>query len=104
MSFRRNSDRSLSWRRWIDLHRDQLTAAGVPTEIFSDELRWWRFVEEGGLDYVTGWRVEMLSPSQAEILHRLVTKEYERPDLVGILRSLDDVRFSSKTSNDDRFN
>src|SRR5687768_1386232 len=88
MSFRRNSDRSLAWKRWVDLHRDELTAAGVPAEIFSDELRWWRFLEDGGLDWDTGWRVEMLSPQQAEILHRLITTEFQ---VVCCLRLLTEV-------------
>jgi len=91
MSFRRNTNRSLSWKRWVDLHRDQLTAAGVPPEIFSDELRWWRFLEEGGLDWDTKWRVAMLSPQQADALHRLIAKELDRPDLASYLRALDEA-------------
>lgn len=91
MSFRRNSERPLAWKRWVDLHRGGLTAAGVPAEIFSDELRWWRFLEEGGLDWDTGWRVEMISPQQAAILHQLITTEFQRSDLACCLRSLTEV-------------
>jgi hypothetical protein len=91
MSFRRNSDRPLAWKRWVGLHRDELTSAGVPAEILSDELRWWRFLEEGGLDWNTGWRVEMLSPQQAATLHRLITTEFRRSDVACCLRSLAEV-------------
>ncbi len=91
MSFRRNSDQPLAWKRWVGQHRDELTTAGVPEELFSDELRWWRFLGEGGLDEGTGWRVEMLSPQQAETLYRLIIREFQRPDLAGCLRSINEV-------------
>jgi hypothetical protein len=92
MSFRRNSDRSIAWRQWINLRRDEFTTAGVPTEIFSDELRWWRFVENGGLDWETGWRVELLFARQADALYQLVEREFHRPGLNSCLRVLDEIR------------
>jgi hypothetical protein len=91
VSFRRNGDKALAWKRWVGQHRDELTAGGVPDAVFSDELRWWRFLEEGGLDTDTGWCVEMLSPQQAETLRGLITRESQRPDLACCLRCLSEV-------------
>ncbi len=88
MSFRRDADKLLAWKRWVNQHRDELTAAGVPAVVFSDERRWGHFLEEGGLDRETGWQVEMLSPQQAAALHHLVTREFQRPDLACFFRSL----------------
>lgn len=88
MSFRRKSDLPLAWNRWVDLHREELIRAGLPAEIFSDEQRWYMFLQEGGLDWSTGWRVEMLSSQQAEILHRLISTEFPGADFVDCVRSL----------------
>jgi hypothetical protein len=68
-----------------------LTSAGTPADVFSDERRWWHFLEEGGIDRDSGWQIEMLSLQQAEALHGLITREFQRADLAYCLRSLTEV-------------
>ncbi|MBX3449028.1 MAG: hypothetical protein KF777_05670 [Planctomycetaceae bacterium] len=91
MSFRRNPDRPLAWKRWVGQHFDELTAAGVRLEIFSNEYRWANFLEEGGIDWESGWRIEMLSPQQAERLHRFLIANENRSGLATCFRILAEI-------------
>ena len=47
MRFRRDRDAELEWRRWIRRHEAELIAIGIPREVWSDGMTWWRFVEHG---------------------------------------------------------
>ena len=47
MSFRRDRETELEWRRWVLAHETELIAIGIPREVWADRLAWWRFVEEG---------------------------------------------------------
>ena len=91
MSFRRNNDRSRRWKSWVDQHRDELTAAGLPDWLYTDEIRWWSFLEEGGLDWETKFRVEMLLPVQAKVLHSLISREFPPSSYQCCLRALREV-------------
>src|SRR5688572_10361555 len=64
MSFRRDGKQSLLWRRWTARHRAELSRCGIPDFILTDEANWLVFVQEGGWDPVTGFKVEMLSSDQ----------------------------------------
>lgn len=47
MSFRRDADAELAWRRWVRAHEAELIAIGIPREVWSDRMTWGRFVEHG---------------------------------------------------------
>ncbi|MBN9521402.1 hypothetical protein J0H58_23250 [bacterium] len=47
MSFRRDHDAELNWRRWVRAHEAELIAIGIPREVWADRLTWWRFVDHG---------------------------------------------------------
>jgi hypothetical protein len=75
----------------VGQHFDELTAAGVPLEIFSNEYRWANFLEEGGIDWESGWRVEVLSPQQAERLRRFLIVNENRSGLATCFRILAEI-------------
>lgn len=47
MSFRRDRDTELEWRRWVRAHEADLVAIGIPREVWADRMTWWRFVGHG---------------------------------------------------------
>jgi hypothetical protein len=53
MAFRRpktnNARRAQEWEYWIERHRVELTALGLPAEVYLDEARWLDFLENGHL-------------------------------------------------------
>jgi hypothetical protein len=91
MSFRRDGERALRWQRWLDQHRDALVAAGLPSWVYAEELRWIRFLEEGGTDWESGWQVELLFPQQAERFRRFILQEYGPDQYRCCVRSLKQV-------------
>ena len=91
MSFRRSSEEPRRWQQWLARHRDALTSAGLPDWVYADELRWVRFLEEGGLDWESGWRVEMLSAPQAQSFQSFVLQEYGEEQYRCCLRALEAV-------------
>ncbi len=82
MAFRRsksdNNRRSQSWCVWIDHHRSELAAIGLPAEVYLDEARWHDFLENGHLHghKSTGFGFGDLSPGQIGALHRFLVREY----------------------------
>jgi hypothetical protein len=91
MSFRQNNERPRHWQRWLARHRESLAEAGIPDWVYIDEMRWFRFLGEGGLDYETGWRVEMLSALQAERFRSFLIREFREDDYLSCLRALQAV-------------
>ncbi|HEX4607997.1 MAG TPA: hypothetical protein VH092_07315 [Urbifossiella sp.] len=47
MSFRRDHDAELDWRRWVRTHEAELIAIGIPREVWADRPTWWRFLGHG---------------------------------------------------------
>jgi hypothetical protein len=92
MAVRRDGPRARSWQRWLDQNRDALIRCSLPEFVFSDDSRWLRFIEHGGWDHETGWRVEMLSPDQASALSDFITDQYSNEEYREILRVLGAVR------------
>lgn len=76
MAFRRDGDKVHEWKRWLTRNRAELIRAGVPDEILRDERRWGVFLESGGWDAESGFKVDMLSLAQARELHALLLREY----------------------------
>jgi hypothetical protein len=60
--------------------------------------RWLRFLEEGGLDKESGWRVEVLSPEQAERFRGFRVKEFGPEQYRCCLQSLELVVRGSGSS------
>jgi hypothetical protein len=75
MTFRKDADEREAWRKWVRDHREELTATGVPVEIYSDEHRWLLFLQEDGTDYLKGFDISQLSESDATALYRLIQNE-----------------------------
>lgn len=88
MAFRRAKTdrhrRSQEWYAWIDRSRAELSAIGLPAEVYFDEARWHDFLENGHLHWheSSGFEFRDLSPGQLAALHRFLEREYgaaERP-------------------------
>jgi hypothetical protein len=100
MSYRRDSEGQRAWRVWVDQHRDALLRCSLPEFVFSDEPRWFRFVEHDGWDQESGWRVTMLSPDQASALYDFLTSEYGSVEYRHLLRILDESRRKAHRPDD----
>jgi hypothetical protein len=96
MTFRRpksaNAQSVTEWHAWIDCHRGELAAIGLPAEVYLDEPRWTDFLENGYLEWHESSNFEFSQLSQGQIgaLHRFLEQEYGReeraPPLLGWLR------------------
>jgi hypothetical protein len=91
MSFRRDSENLRAWHRWVTRHQDTLIRCRLPDFLYSDRLRWFRFLEHGGWDHESSWGIRMLSPLEAAVLSDFVVSEYSSEDYRLLLRNLDDV-------------
>ena len=76
MVFRNDGNKAYEWKRWLSRHRATLTRAGIPDSILRDERHWLVFLESGGWDAESGFKVDMLTPGQARELHDLLIREY----------------------------
>jgi hypothetical protein len=102
MAFRRPESetphRSGEWHAWIDRHRAELAAIGLPPEVYLGEARWLDFLENGHLHWheSSGFEFADLSPGQLAALHRFLEREYSAagqfPPLLGWVR----VRYGTK--------
>lgn len=77
MSFRRDRETELAWRRWVRTHEAELIAIGIPREVWTDRLTWWRFLEHGIHPDVSNARdgrfqLEDLSPEQQLRFYRFL--------------------------------
>src|SRR5262245_34746540 len=82
MSFRKPKTdaqrRSNDWYAWIDEHRKELIAIGLPAEVYLDESHWSDFLQNGHMHWheSSGFEFEQLSPGQMAALHRFLEREY----------------------------
>ena len=80
------------WHDWIDRNRCELTAIGLPAEVYLDEMRWYDFLENGHLHWhdSSGFEFGELSPGQIGALQRFLEREYgaveQNPPLLGWIR------------------
>jgi hypothetical protein len=88
MTFRNDSADREGWRDWTREHRDELISTGVPIEIYSDRIRWIRFLEEGA-DYQKGFFTSQLNRVDAAALFQLIRREYGNESYRGLLRQLE---------------
>lgn len=47
MSFRRDKEKALRWQQWLQRHRDELLACGIPQAVLEDESYWGYFLDHG---------------------------------------------------------
>jgi len=47
MAFRRDKQKILSWQTFLQKHRDELLASGVPLAVLVNEQHWQHFMYEG---------------------------------------------------------
>jgi hypothetical protein len=91
MGYRRHGETRRAWQKWVEEHRDTLVSCSLPEFVYSDDARWFRFVEHGGWDQESGWTVSMLSPHQAATLYDFIESHYGSEDCRWVLKSLDEV-------------
>ena len=89
MGYRPDRQRRRDWKRWVAKHREALLLAGVPEEVFSDEQRWRRLLEDGGDDHRSGWNADMLCDAEAGRLYRFLREHYRNADCHGLRWRLD---------------
>lgn len=67
-----------AWHAWIDRTRAELSAIGLPAEVYLDEARWLDFLENGHLHWheSSGFEFDHLPPAQLVALHRFLEREY----------------------------
>jgi hypothetical protein len=65
MSYRRNSEAALRWRKWRLRNRADIEKAGIPETVLKDELTWLVFLEHGWFD---DFDVDSLSTEQKQAL------------------------------------
>ena len=91
MSFRRNRQPDLEWKRWTQAHEDRLTAIGLPREVWADRLTWQRFLGEGfHADPETSglcvrFRLEDLNEQQQRLLYELLCEFFAASDPAGCI-------------------
>jgi len=82
MSFRKpktDAQRSSNdWHAWIDQHRQELIAIGLPAEVYLDESHWSDFLQNAHMHWheSNGFEFDQLSPGQLAALHRFLEREY----------------------------
>src|SRR5262245_39422580 len=47
MSFRRDKEKALRWQNWLQQHRDELLACGIPRVVLEEMGHWYYFLEHG---------------------------------------------------------
>ncbi len=77
MSFRRDRETELAWRRWVRAHQSELLAIGIPREVWADRFTWRRFLEHGYHPPIENareiwFRLEDLSPDQQLRFYRFL--------------------------------
>ncbi len=77
MSFRRDRDAELEWKRWVRAHEAELVAVGIPREVWADRLTWWQFADHGYHPAVSNPRevrfsADDLTEEQQRRLYRLL--------------------------------
>jgi hypothetical protein len=70
------------WHAWIDRHRAELGAIGLPAEAYLDQACWNDFLENGHLHWheSSGFQFGDLSTGQLAALHRFLEREYGTAD------------------------
>ena len=91
MGYRPDKQARREWTRWLREHRDRLLSTGVPEEVFSDPIRWEKFLYEGGEDYELGWYPTMITVEEAKRLHRFIFELYGDVQFRVLLRCLEDL-------------
>ncbi len=96
MAFRRTKTDahrwSQAWHEWIDAHRAELAAIGLPAEVYLDASRWSDFLENGHLHWheSSGFEFGHLPACQLAALHRFLEQEFGKaehcPPLLGWVR------------------
>jgi len=66
MSYRRNSEAALRWRKWRLRNRAAIEKAGIPKKVLKDELTWLVFLDHGWFD---DFDVDSLSTEQKQALY-----------------------------------
>ena len=90
MSFRRDKQKTRNWHKWLQKHRDELLASGVPLVVLEDEQHWQHFMYEG---YYTPFgsvepvlNVDRMERQHMERLCCLLEQEADSPGYVVLNR------------------
>ena len=81
MSFRRDKKKARSWQTWLQQHREELLACGIPLLLLENESRWEYFLYHG---YYTPFgsaepiiEVDQMARSEMEGLCCLLEREHK---------------------------
>ena len=94
MAPKRNGRSTLKWKRWLAENRQELINSGVPEEIYKNEMRWLRLLQEG-VDYEKQCGPEMLRGDETKVLHALLEVNSGEFDVSRLLEDLE-ARFEQK--------
>ena len=94
MAPKRNGRSTLKWKRWLAENRQELINSGVPEEIYKNEMRWLRLLQEG-VDYEKQWGPEMLRLEEARGLYALLQVNSGEFDVAVLLSELE-ARFDQE--------
>jgi hypothetical protein len=47
MSYRKDKAKAAQWQDWVKRHQESLIEIGIPREVWSEPMDWWRFVDHG---------------------------------------------------------
>jgi hypothetical protein len=88
MSFHRDRDAELAWRRWVSAHEAELIAIGIPREVWADQMTWYRFLDHGIHPAVANardvrFRLDDLPSDRRERLYRLLALALPQGSRVG---------------------
>ena len=94
MAPKRNGRSTLKWKRWLAENRQELINSGVPEQIYKNEMRWLRLLQEG-VDYEKQWAPEMLRSDETKVLHALLEVNSGEFDVSVLLSELE-ARFDQE--------
>ena len=83
MSFRRDKDGAMEWKRWLTRCRARLVACGLPVEVYQTQRAWWYFLEHAniGPGHRTDWfSLDRLAPAKLSRLRDFIEAEYGDKD------------------------
>jgi hypothetical protein len=88
MTYRRDRQKALNWRKWLLKNQAILDRCGLPERILKDEAHWWDFLDHGFLDHhgdISQFKLEDLSAKQLNELFTFLNAELSAEDKISCL-------------------
>ena len=78
MSYRRNNEKDLAWREWLQRNKDALNECGLSGIVLRSEAHWWDFLMHGYLDHhgdPSNFTIDDLSKAEMKCLKEFLESE-----------------------------